>query len=153
MTVQGRHGAEAGTEELRQEVDRARHELGDTVELLAAKADVKALAREKAEQARVRARDAAASAWQAAGSEQAIARLRLGGAVAVSAGAVGAAALWVRRRRASSRPVLGPVPGRMARSMSWRTARRSGPVRMGPVRLRFTAGQRRAVKVRRGKRH
>ncbi|QKW36199.1 DUF3618 domain-containing protein [Actinomadura sp. NAK00032] len=126
MTVQSRHGAEAGTEELRQEVDRARHELGDTVEQLAAKADVKALAREKAEYARGRARDAAASAWQAAGSEETMARARQGGAVVVSAGALAAAALWMRRRRTSSR-------------------------RVGPVRFRIAAGQRRAVKVRRGK--
>ncbi|WP_143220751.1 DUF3618 domain-containing protein, partial [Actinomadura sp. CNU-125] len=39
-----RNGAgAAGTEELRQEVDRARHDLGETVEALAARADVKAI--------------------------------------------------------------------------------------------------------------
>lgn len=125
MTMQGKHGAEAGTEELRQEVDRARHELGETVEQLAAKADVKALAREKAEQARSRARDAAASAWQAAGSQENMARMRWGGLVIVSAGAVTAAAVWMRRRH------------------------RPSTTRIGPVRVRVRTGRKRAVKVHR----
>jgi hypothetical protein len=128
MTMQGKHGAEAGTEELREDVDRARHELGETVEQLAAKADVKALAREKAEQARSRARDAAASAWRVAGSAETKARARQGGVVIASAGAVAAAALWMRRHRATTR-------------------------RMGPVRVRVATGRRRAVKVRRGRAH
>ncbi|NKZ08656.1 DUF3618 domain-containing protein [Actinomadura latina] len=128
MTTQGKHGAEAGTEELRQEVDRARHELGETVEQLAAKADVKAMAREKAEQAKSRARDAAASVWQAAGSQETMARARQGGVVVASAGAVAMAALWMRRRRAST-------------------------ARMGPVRVRVRTGRRRAVKVRRTRKH
>ncbi|CNF14422.1 Protein of uncharacterised function (DUF3618) [Mycobacterium tuberculosis] len=124
MTMQGKHGAEAGTEELRQEVDRARHELGETVEQLAAKADVRAMAREKAEQARTRARDAAASAWRTAGSPQTMARARQGGMVIGAAGAVAMAALWMGRRRATTR-------------------------RMGPVRVRVATGRRRAVQVRR----
>lgn len=126
MTMQGKHGAEAGTAELREDVDRARHELGETVEQLAAKADVKAMAKERAEYAKGRARDAAASAWRAAGSEQTKVRARRGGAVVASAGAATAAALWMRRRRAST-------------------------ARVGPVRVLVRPGQRRAVKVRRGK--
>jgi Protein of unknown function (DUF3618) len=39
-------------EQIREEIEETRRELGDTVEALAAKADVKALAREKAERAK-----------------------------------------------------------------------------------------------------
>ncbi|WP_433469771.1 DUF3618 domain-containing protein [Spirillospora sp. CA-128828] len=142
MTTQGKHGAAAGTEELRQEVDRARHELGDTVEQLAAKADVKAIAREKAEYARGRARDAAASAWQAAGSEKTMTRARRGGTVIVSAGAVAAAAVWMRR---TGMPRALPGRGRTLKA-------RLGRGRNVPVRVRFSVGQKRAVKVRRARR-
>ncbi|MFA1550116.1 DUF3618 domain-containing protein [Actinomadura chokoriensis] len=126
MTMQGKHGAAVGTEELREEVDRARHELGETVEQLAAKADIKAMARERAEYAKGRARDAAASVREAAGSREARTRALQGGAVIGSAGAVAVAALWMRRRRASTK-------------------------RFGPVRVRVRHGQKRAVKVRRGR--
>ncbi|WP_433479503.1 DUF3618 domain-containing protein [Spirillospora sp. CA-142024] len=161
MTTQGKHGAAAGTEELRQEVDRARHDLGETVEQLAAKADVKAIAREKAEYARGRARDAAASAWQAAGSEKTMTRARRGGAAIVAAGAVAAAAVWMRR---SGTPRALPgrsrtswaLPGRGRTSWALpgrgRTLRaRLGRGRNVPVRVRFSVGQKRAVKVRRRK--
>ncbi|TDB95880.1 DUF3618 domain-containing protein [Actinomadura sp. 7K534] len=108
MTTQGKHGAEAGTEELRQEVDRARHDLGDTVEQLAAKADVKAMARQKATEAkarmretaataRARRREATARAKDAGGTESA----KRGGVVIASAGAVALAAVLVHRRRAA----------------------------------------------------
>ena len=108
MTTQGRHGAAVGTEELRQEVDRARHDLGETVEQLAAEAAVKAMARQKAAEARARMRETATSArevgaWAraAGGGEQAV----RGAAVLVSAGALAAAAVLMRRRWASrSRP-------------------------------------------------
>ncbi|MEV3926197.1 DUF3618 domain-containing protein [Actinomadura coerulea] len=133
MTMQGKHGAEAGTEELRQEVDRARHELGETVEQLAAKADVKAMAREKVGQARDRARDTAASAWEAASSEEGKARARQGGVVIASAGAVALGAVWLRRRRTSrSKPQL-----------------RWGRGRKAPVQVRMRTGQKRAVTVHR----
>ncbi|MGI5201449.1 DUF3618 domain-containing protein [Spirillospora sp. CA-108201] len=133
MTMQGRHGAEAGTEELRQEVDRARHELGETVEQLAAKADVKAMAREKVEQARGRARDTATSAWGAASSREGKAKAFRGGAVIASAGAIALGAVWLRRRRTS------PPTSRM------RLGRGGRP----PVQVRMRVGQRRAVTVRR----
>ncbi|GAA0585344.1 DUF3618 domain-containing protein [Actinomadura livida] len=108
MTTQGKHGAEAGTEELRQEVDRARHDLGETVEQLAAKADVKAMARQKATEAkarmretaataRARRREATARAKDAGGGESA----KRGGVVIASAGAVALAAVLVHRRRAA----------------------------------------------------
>ncbi|WP_024935711.1 DUF3618 domain-containing protein [Actinomadura welshii] len=132
MTTQGKHGAAAGTEELRQDVDRARHELGDTVEQLAAKADVRAMARQKAEYARGRARDAAASAWRAAGSEKTVSRARRGGIVIGSAGAVAGAALWMRRR--------GTPRMRLGRG------------RRAPVQVRFRTGQKRAIEVRRRRR-
>lgn len=134
MTTQGKHGAAAGTEELRQEVDRARHDLGETVEQLAAKADVKAMAREQAARIRGRARETAESArdvaaWaRGAGVAQKAAQ---GGIAVVSAGAVTAGAVWLRRRRAAA-------------------ARRDR--RIGPVRVRFRSGQRPAVQVRRRKR-
>jgi hypothetical protein len=132
MTTQGKHGAAAGTEELRQDVDRVRHELGDTVEQLAAKADVKAMARQKAEYARGKARDAAASAWHAAGSEKTMSAARRGGVVIGSAGAVAAAAMWMRRR--------GTPRVRLGRG------------RKAPVQVRFRTGQKRAVQVRRRRR-
>ncbi|RSN51912.1 MULTISPECIES: DUF3618 domain-containing protein [Actinomadura] len=113
-----RHGAVAGTEELRQEVDRARHDLGETVEALAAKADVKAMARERVDQARTRAMDAVGSARQAASSRassaraaaaspQGAARARQGGAAVGAAGAAAALlTVWLRRRRAPAVRVL-----------------------------------------------
>ena len=48
------------TEALREEIRRTRVELGETMELLAAKADVKARLRESAEQAKGRMREQAA---------------------------------------------------------------------------------------------
>jgi ElaB/YqjD/DUF883 family membrane-anchored ribosome-binding protein len=45
------------TEQLRRDIERTRAELGATVEALSQKADVKAHARAKAEQARSRAQD------------------------------------------------------------------------------------------------
>ncbi|MFD0534295.1 DUF3618 domain-containing protein [Actinomadura luteofluorescens] len=141
MTMQGKHGAEAGTEELRQEVDRARHELGETVEQLAAKADVKAMARQKVEQARGRARDAAVSAREMAGSEQGKARARQGGVVIVSAGALALGAVWLRRRRTSR-----TTPRDVLRDVS---RMRRGRGRRAPVQVRMRTGQKRAVTVRR----
>ncbi|MFC0509295.1 DUF3618 domain-containing protein [Micromonospora costi] len=55
------------TEALREEIRRTRVELGETMELLAAKADVKARLRESADQARQRMREQAG---------QAVARMR-----------------------------------------------------------------------------
>ncbi|MCQ0011675.1 DUF3618 domain-containing protein [Actinomadura madurae] len=140
MTTQGKHGAAAGTEELRQDVDRARHELGDTVEQLAAKADVRAMARQKAEYARGRARDAAASAWRAAGSEKTVSRARRGGIAIGSAGAVAGAALWMRRRGTPRMRLRGTPRMRLGRG------------RRAPVQVRFRTGQKRAIEVRRRRR-
>jgi ElaB/YqjD/DUF883 family membrane-anchored ribosome-binding protein len=68
------------TEQLRREIERTRAELGATVEALSHKADVKAHARAKAEQAKSRAQD--------------------NPAVPLAAGiGVAIAALWLIRRR------------------------------------------------------
>jgi hypothetical protein len=68
------------TEQLRREIERTRAELGATVEALSHKADVKAHARAKAEQAKSRAQDKPA--------------------VPLAAGiGVAIAALWLIRRR------------------------------------------------------
>ncbi|MEU5726814.1 DUF3618 domain-containing protein [Micromonospora sp. NPDC047738] len=58
MTGNGRGDVEA----LREEIRRTRVELGETMELLAARADVKARLRESAEQAKGRMREQAAQA-------------------------------------------------------------------------------------------
>jgi hypothetical protein len=59
MTTRESHGdgvtGPAGAEALRDEIARTRAELGDTVEALAAKADVKARVRERVDEAKVRA--------------------------------------------------------------------------------------------------
>ncbi|MFB4304118.1 DUF3618 domain-containing protein [Actinomadura sp. NTSP31] len=130
MTTQSRHGSAAGTEELRQEVDRARQELGETVEALAAKADVKAMAREKAGYAKEMARDRAARARRAATSRQAKARAAQGGAAVATAGAVAALTVWMRRRRTPQ--------ARLRRRM-----------RNAPVRFRVRRTQRAPIRMRR----
>ena len=92
---------------IRADIERTRDELGDSVEALAAKADVKARAQQKLAEAKGRARHAAqdvsvrakATAQQAGGTV----RQRPGptaGILAAVASAVGAA-LLVRRRRAA----------------------------------------------------
>jgi MYXO-CTERM domain-containing protein len=50
-------GTEQSTEQLRREIERTRAELGQTVEALSHKADVKAHARQKAELVKARAQD------------------------------------------------------------------------------------------------
>jgi ElaB/YqjD/DUF883 family membrane-anchored ribosome-binding protein len=71
---------EQDTEQLRREIERTRADLGATVEALSHKADVKAHARAKAEQAKSRAQD--------------------NPAVPLAAGiGVAIAALWLIRRR------------------------------------------------------
>ncbi|GAA2169615.1 DUF3618 domain-containing protein [Actinomadura napierensis] len=130
MTTQGRHGSAAGTEELRQEVDRARQELGETVEALAAKADVKAMAREKAEYARDMARDRAQLVRRAATSPQARTRAVQGGAAVATAGAVAALTVWMRRRRTPQ-------------------ARLRRRLRNAPVQVRVRRTQRAPIRMRR----
>lgn len=60
---QNKHASESPTpEQLRERVEHTREELGRTVEELAAKADVKALAKEKAGDAKAKAQEAAEDA-------------------------------------------------------------------------------------------
>ena len=60
MTTQQPEGqsASGSPEELREDIERTRQELGETVEALAAKADVKGQARQKASQIKEQAADA-----------------------------------------------------------------------------------------------
>ncbi|MEZ3180514.1 DUF3618 domain-containing protein [Streptomyces pimonensis] len=89
-----------GPDELRRQIERTRHELGDTVEELAGKMDVKGRARARAEDLRDRAgamtvqlRSSVVHAGEAG------ARYRKPAVVAGAVTAVVAGAVMVRRRR------------------------------------------------------
>lgn len=82
--------------ELREDIERTRQQLGETAEALAAKADVKARARQKVDQVRTRAaarasqaRSQAASGWWSSPSAAAAAAAVVFTAIAI--------ALWRRR--------------------------------------------------------
>jgi type VI protein secretion system component VasF len=77
---------EQDTEELRREIERTRTELGDTVEALSHKADVKTQAREKVEHAKQNV--------QAQARDKPVGPIAAGIAVAV-------VVLWLIRRRRS----------------------------------------------------
>ena len=93
------------TEQLRRDIERTRAELGATVEALSHKADLKAQARAKAEQAKLQARSKAEHA-KAQGREKAeLARSQAqqNPAVPLAAGiGVAIVALWLIRRRRRS---------------------------------------------------
>ena len=103
------------TEALREEIRRTRVELGETMELLAAKADVKARLKDSADQAKARMREQAA---------QTMARMR--GQAADRAGVVrGQAAEKARvaRGQAYEKGAVArrnPVRGRPSRPARWR---------------------------------
>jgi Protein of unknown function (DUF3618) len=82
------------TEQLRRDIERTRAELGATVEALSHKADVKAHARAKAEQAKAQAREKAELARSQAQQKPAV-PLAAGIGVAI-------VALWLIRRRRRS---------------------------------------------------
>jgi hypothetical protein len=82
------------TEQLRRDIERTRAELGATVEALSHKADVKAHARAKAEQAKTQAREKAELARSQAQEKPAV-PLAAGIGVAI-------VALWLIRRRRNS---------------------------------------------------
>ena len=82
------------TEQLRREIERTRAELGATVEALSHKADLKAQARAKAEQAKAQAREKAELARSQAQQKPAV-PLAAGIGVAI-------VALWLIRRRKRS---------------------------------------------------
>ena len=83
------------TAEIQQEIDRTRERLGETVDELAARADVKARARAKAAEMKARAAEVSGRVRQS----QAVQR-RWPAAVAAGALVAGAAVLIWRRRRA-----------------------------------------------------
>jgi hypothetical protein len=75
--------------QLREEIRRTRAELGDTVEALAGRLDVRARAREAAAAARQRARDRAAAVTRAVADRGAQLKEQIGGAAAQATGGVG----------------------------------------------------------------
>jgi ElaB/YqjD/DUF883 family membrane-anchored ribosome-binding protein len=87
----------AGTEELQEQIDQTRTELADTVEALAAKADVKTRLQDKAAQWRDQA-DVAGR--RMADRTRVLARDRRAQAIGIGAGAAAVAAVLVRRGRA-----------------------------------------------------
>ena len=86
-------------DEVRQEIEQTRQSLGDTVDELAAKADVKARMRAKAAQANARARARVAEVSGRVGRSQAVQR-RWPVAVAAGVLAAGAVAIWRWRKQA-----------------------------------------------------
>ncbi|MFI9583578.1 DUF3618 domain-containing protein [Streptomyces sp. NPDC052236] len=117
-------GSAGGLEELREQVKHARDQLGDTVEELTAKADVKARAQEKAarlaEGAQHRAKRAAHAVQERTPEPV---RKNAAAAPLIAVGAAGLVTVLVLRRQHS-----GSTSGRSGRSMrtvkSVRSARR-----------------------------
>ena len=94
--------SEQDTEQLRRDIARTRAELGATVEALSHKADLKAQARARAEQAKARARERAELVKVQAREKAELARTRAqeNPAVPLAAGiGVAIVALWAIRRR------------------------------------------------------
>ncbi|GAA3934133.1 hypothetical protein GCM10023085_14300 [Actinomadura viridis] len=138
----------AGTAALREEIEQTRRELGDTVEALAAKADVKARARERADRMRAgvglrrrerreRARTAVRELAEEAEAERArrereeeAPRSRAGLVAMGAAGAALAAILMRRRMQAQAHQFTG---WERARLLAARRTRRAG--------IRFGAGR------------
>jgi ElaB/YqjD/DUF883 family membrane-anchored ribosome-binding protein len=93
------------TEQLRRDIERTRAELGATVEALSHKADVKARARARAEQAKVQARAKAEQVGSQARQKAELARTEAqqNPTVPLAAGiGVAIVALWLIRRRRRS---------------------------------------------------
>jgi hypothetical protein len=65
--VQPEPGPDAGLEEIQTDIDQTRQQLGETVQALSAKLDVKAHARQKVDDTKARVVDTAQSARQKAG--------------------------------------------------------------------------------------
>jgi LPXTG-motif cell wall-anchored protein len=94
--------SEQDTEQLRRDIARTRAELGATVEALSHKADLKAQARAKADQAKAQARERAELVKAQAREKAALARSRAeeNPAMPLAAGiGVAIVALWLLRRR------------------------------------------------------
>ena len=86
-------------QELEQEIERTRDHLGETIDELAGKADVKARARARAAEVRARAQDRAAEMSGRVRQSQVLQRRW---PVAVAAGVLIAGSVIIRRRRKRS---------------------------------------------------
>jgi len=86
-------------DELRQEIEQTRQNLGETVDELAAKADVKARARAKAAEAKARARDKVTAVSGQVRRSQAVQR-RWPVAVAAGVLVAGVVAIWQWKKQA-----------------------------------------------------
>ena len=84
------------TQELEQEIERTREHLGDTIDGLAGKADMKARARARAAEVKARAQDRAADVSGRVRQSKAVQRRW---PVAVAAGVLIAGSVIIRRRR------------------------------------------------------
>ncbi len=84
--------------EIQQEIERTRERLGDTVDELAAKADVKARTRAKAAEMKAKAQGKAAEVSGRVKGSQAMQR-RWPLAVAAGVLVVGSAVIWRRRKK------------------------------------------------------
>ncbi|MYT74868.1 MULTISPECIES: DUF3618 domain-containing protein [unclassified Streptomyces] len=107
------HGSASEPDELRDKVERTRAELGETVEALAAKADVKARAKDRAAHVKEQASEAADTARTKVSDVAHQAQDKLSGpagseaarsardprAIALLAASAGALVLWLARRR------------------------------------------------------
>ncbi|GAA2433739.1 hypothetical protein GCM10010191_54970 [Actinomadura vinacea] len=152
--------APAGTAELRAEIERTRRELGDTVEALAAKTDVKARARETADRMRTQVSDRArrvtrktraAGPQGEEGARPSGTMARRGATVAVCGAGVAVAVVLVRRRRAARRRPFWQrmMPARVRWTPPARMYAPRLPARLGDRRTRRVLDQIRARAVRR----
>lgn len=83
--------------ELEQEIERTREHLGDTIDELAGKADMKARARARAAEVKARAADVSGRVRQSKAVQSQVLQRRW--PVAVAAGVLIAGAVIIRRRR------------------------------------------------------
>jgi hypothetical protein len=84
-------------QELEQEIERTREHLGDTIDELAGKADMKARARARAAEVKARAADVSGRVRQSKAVQSQVLQRRW--PVAVAAGVLIAGAVIIRRRR------------------------------------------------------
>jgi hypothetical protein len=148
----GEHTGPEDPEELREDIEQTRADLGDTVEALAGKADVKARVREGAgkaagtvtaqarhtyqaardktgpvaQQAQRKARELATKARATATSDEARPQVRGGGGALAAAGAAVLFWLWLRRRRRARRMSHRLINRLPDRRQAMRTARQTG---------------------------
>lgn len=84
--------------QLQEDIEQTREDLGETVGALAAKLDVKARARQRAQAVRAKAGDLTEQARKTAADPEKSAKFKQGGAALAGTGAV-VALIWVMRRR------------------------------------------------------